>query len=221
VLTRIEKELAAEERVGTRLGTLVPQRKTTYALVALNLAVFLGAFIFGETTEGNAWFAFGVLDTWGVRAGQWWRVVTSTFFHANVIHLCMNVLALLLLGPFIERNLRWLRFLALYLVTGACSMTFVYVLHRNDDGPYFALGASGAIMGLVGASGAIFLNAWLHERVRSVFVGLRRVVLAVALQAVFDLATPRVSLAAHCSGLVAGFVAMFVLLRLNDRKSER
>jgi len=220
MVQRLENELAAEERVGTRPGTLKPRRRVTYALLVANVAVFVGSTQIGETTEGNVWFARGLLDTWAVDAGQWWRLITATFLHANATHLVMNMFALYLLGPFVEANLRGLRFLGLYLFAGACSMAFVHLLHHHDATPYFALGASGSIMGLVGAAGAIFLHGWLRERARSVFLGLQRVLLAMLLQTIFDLATPRVSFAAHCSGFVMGFMATLLMLTLLSENSK-
>jgi rhomboid protease GluP len=219
MVNRFEKELAAEERVGTRPGTLTPRRRVTYALLAVNVAIFFASTQFGENAEGNIWFALGLLDTWAVDAGQWWRLVTATFLHANATHLVMNMFALHLLGPFVEANLRGLGFLGLYLIAGAGSMAFVHFLHHHDAQPYFALGASGSIMGLVGAAAAIFLHGWLRERARSVFLGLQRVLLAMLLQTVFDLATPRVSFAAHFSGFVIGLTATMLMLTLRSRNS--
>jgi rhomboid protease GluP len=217
---RLERELAAEERVGTRPGILTPRRRVTCVLLAVNVAIFVGATTFGETPDGNRWIALGVLDTWAVDAGQWWRLLTSTVLHANTAHLLMNLFALHLLGPFVETNLRWLRFLGLYLLAGAGSMAFVHLLHRHEATPYFALGASGSIMGLVGASAAIFLEEWRRERARSVFLGLRRVLLAMALQTVFDLATPRISFAAHLAGFTLGFLVALLMLAGRFRRTN-
>lgn len=217
---RLEKELTAEERVGTRPGLLTPRRRVTYGLLAANVAVFFGATIFGETRDGNLWIALGVLDTWAVDAGQWWRLLTATFLHANLTHLLMNMFALNLLGPFVETNLRSFRFLGLYLIAGAGSMAFVHFLHHRDASPYFALGASGSIMALVGAAAAIFLHGWLRERARSVFLGLQRVLLGMALQTVFDLASPRISFAAHFSGFVIGFIVALLMLAGGFRRTK-
>ena len=216
VVARVEKELEAEERIGTRPGTLVRRRRITYVLLALNVAIFIAA-AFSETSEGNPWFALGVLDTWAIREGQWWRLLTSTFLHADGVHLFLNMIGLGLLGPFIETNLPRFRYLTLYFASGICSMLFVHLLHRNDESPYFALGASGAIMGLVGAAGAVFLHAWLRERARPLLTALRRVVLVMAVQIIFDLLTPRVSSAAHVSGFVIGFWVAFALIVLNRK----
>jgi rhomboid protease GluP len=218
-IPRLERELAAEERVGTRPGLLAPRRRVTYSLLAVNVAIFLVAARFGETINGDPWIMPGVLDTKAVNAGQWWRLLTSTFLHANTTHLLMNMFALHLLGPFVETNLRSLRFLGLYLIAGAGSMAFVYFLHQRDASPYFALGASGSIMGLVGAAAAIFLHGWLRERARSVFLGLQRVLLVMALQTVFDLATPRISFAAHFSGFTIGFAVGLLMLAGRSRRT--
>ena len=68
------------------------------------------------------------------------------------------------------------------------------------------VGASGAIMGLVGATGALLALGWRRERSRLAVRRLRGIVLVVVLQTAFDLTTPQVSFAAHAAGLLIGFL---------------
>ena len=69
------------------------------------------------------------------------------------------------------------------------------------------VGASGSIMGLVGATVAVHLRGWARERARIASRRLLFLVFVIAFQVVFDLATPEVSFLAHFGGVLIGFVA--------------
>jgi rhomboid protease GluP len=80
------------------------------------------------------------------------------------------------------------------------------------DSTDFVVGASGAIMGLLGGIGAIYLQGWFKDRARVAAQRLRMIGLAVILQVCFDLLTPQVSFIGHASGLVLGFITVAILL---------
>jgi rhomboid protease GluP len=68
-------------------------------------------------------------------------------------------------------------------------------------------GASGCILGLVGATGALMLRGWLREKALTARKRLVAVILIVAMQSVFDSLVPQVSMTAHLSGALIGFLA--------------
>ena len=138
--------------------------------------------------------------------GQWYRLLTALFLHFGPVHLVLNLLALAVIGPWVEKTLGRARYAAVYLVTGIGSMAAVVAfIHWGWMREEVLVGASGAIMGLVGATGALLLVGWRRERSGLAARRLRRVVLVVVLQVAFDLTTPQVSFAAHAAGLVIGF----------------
>ena len=47
--------------------------------------------------------------------GEYYRLLTATFLHANVLHIVTNMLALVIIGPYLERLLGWWRYLSVYL----------------------------------------------------------------------------------------------------------
>lgn len=137
--------------------------------------------------------------------GAWWRVVTAVFLHASWMHLAMNVLALSWFGPFVERFLGRLRFAIVYLAGGIGGFAVLAALDALGwREPTAALGASGAVMALIGASTAIFLLGSSRSPIAA--ARLRDMLLFVGLQVVFDILAPRVSMTAHVAGLVIGFV---------------
>jgi rhomboid protease GluP len=146
--------------------------------------------------------------------GEWWRVVTAVFLHASWMHLAMNVLGLMWFGPFVERFLgRW-RFSLVYLaggIGGFVVLAALDVLGWRDE--TVALGASGAVMALIGASIGIFLRGSSRSPVAA--KRLRDMLSFVGIQVVFDILAPRVSMTAHVSGLLIG-IALGLLTRPDD-----
>jgi membrane associated rhomboid family serine protease len=79
---------------------------------------------------------------------QYYRAFTAMFLHANFQHIFFNMLALLIVGPAVEVLLGKVRFLALYLIAGLGGSVGSYLLSAPN---ILGLGASGAIMGVIGA----------------------------------------------------------------------
>lgn len=140
--------------------------------------------------------------------GEWSRILTATFLHYDISHLLFNMLGLAILGPFVEKQLGRLRFGLMYFVAGVGSMGLV--LQRLDPRG-LALGASGAVMGVLGAEAVILLLQWRRQPSRFVRRRLRLIGIVVASQTVFDLITPEVSFIGHISGLILGFIAGLIL----------
>jgi membrane associated rhomboid family serine protease len=80
-----------------------------------------------------------------------WTFLTSMFFHANLFHLFANMFSLFFVGKFLEKLIGKRRFLGVYIISGLVGGLF-YVLasliYKNPNIP--AVGASGALFGLVG-----------------------------------------------------------------------
>jgi rhomboid protease GluP len=76
----------------------------------------------------------------------------------------------------------------------------------------FVVGASGCIMGLVGATAALMARGWLREKARMARRRLLATLTIVALQSFLDAVIPQVSMVAHLSGVLIG-AAMAMLFR--------
>lgn len=115
-----------------------------YALIVVNIAVSLYAF-YGDRSFINQ-FAFEVGAV--ARRKQHYRVVTSSFLHANGPHLLLNMLTIWFFGPPVEKLLGTLGFLVVYF--GAILVSGLVSLRVNRDNPaYASVGASDAASGLV------------------------------------------------------------------------
>jgi len=174
------------------------------ALILLNGATFLIEILFGGPENPLTLYRLGELDTISVlSAHQYWRLFTALFLHYGMLHLAFNMFALLVLGPPLERQIGPIAFAICYVVSGLGSSIIVVLLAKLRLLPPLELvGASGCVMGIVGAWGGLLLrnrDAPLAKQ------RLRNVIVIVLMQIAFDLATPNVSLSAHLGGLVTGF----------------
>ena len=188
--------------------TLFRQLRTAPAVVALillNVAVFAIELWRNALSNPIALHRLGELDINAVVGqGEFWRLFTALFLHYGPAHLIFNLFALYVLGPSLERAIGTLRFVACYLISGIGStagvvaLTLVKILR-----PSLLVGASGCIMGIVGAWAGFLLR---HRHVWQAKQRLLNILLIIAIQIVFDILTPQVSTSAHLCGLLTGFV---------------
>ena len=80
--------------------------------------------------------------------GEYQRMITAGFVHAGLAHLAFNMITLYFFGPYLERLLGPLQFLVLYFGSELAAHGLALAIHR-DDARYAAIGASGAVSGVV------------------------------------------------------------------------
>lgn len=131
--------------------------------------------------------------------GQWWRLLTSVFVHAGLIHLAYNMLALFFIGPFLESSIGSKKFMIIYLLTGIIASFTSLSFHDST----ISVGASGAIFGMYGLTASLMLLKYLDKNLTAmlwvsvaIFIGLN---LIVGLSGGIDMA-------AHLGGLISGFI---------------
>ena len=178
--------------------------------ILLNAAAFLFEVSFGDSANPEILHRIGALEPYAVVVqGQYWRLFTALFLHGGFAHLLFNLFALYVLGPPLERSIGAVRFTACYLISGLASsagvvaLTVMGLVHVAQ-----LVGASGCIMGIVGAWAGFLLR---HRHAPHAKQRLANVAMIVAIQTAFDLSTPQVSMAAHLCGLIAGFFLGLIL----------
>lgn len=207
-LEQLAAEFALEERYRPLAGN-TPHAYATYALIAINLLVFGIELLRHGSTNESVLLRMGALQTTAFFHGEWWRALAAMFLHYGWVHLTMNMLALVIFGRAVEARLGAWRFTAVYFIAGLGSMLVVALLLRAPE--EIVVGASGALMGLVGAFGAIALVGWLHEHAALARKQLLMIVTLVLLQSTFDLLNPHVSMTGHLSGVIIGFLATLAI----------
>jgi membrane associated rhomboid family serine protease len=178
--------------------------------IALNTVTFLFEISVGDLNDPEVLHRVGALDPYAVVVqGEYWRLFTALFLHGGFTHLFFNIFALYILGPPLERSIGTIRFAACYLISGLASSAGVVALMVVGFVQVSQLvGASGCIMGIVGAW-AGFLTR--HRHAPQAKQRLGNIGLIVVIQIAFDLSTPQVSMAAHLCGLIAGFFLGLIL----------
>lgn len=214
LLNQFEKALSQEARYSSRVLLLSRKSYATYALVGANLLMFALETASGGSEDLYVLYRLGALVPEAVFAGEWWRTITATFLHSGMLHLTANMLGLYVFGGLVEAALGSRKFLMCYAFSGVGSMLTVAIL-ANLTGSLgqITVGASGAVMGILGAEGAIQLKGWRQEKARVARDRLRLISVVIVLQIISDLLTPQVSLVGHLSGLILGFIAGTVLFK--------
>lgn len=85
------------------------------------------------------------------------RIITSGFLHLSWVHLLFNMLALYAFSGMLVQQIGELKFLLIYTLSLVGGSLFSLFVHRNE-GSYRAVGASGAVNGVMFASIALFPN---------------------------------------------------------------
>ena len=115
----------------------------TFALIGINGLISLYAF------SSPAFMAAHILHIGAlVRYRQYYRLLSSGFVHAGLLHLAVNLFVLASFGPVVETIIGPVRLLIVYVAAliGGSYWTF---LHNRMNADYKAVGASGAISGIV------------------------------------------------------------------------
>ena len=214
-------QMAEQAEFSTRLHEITPNAPVTPTLLAINVAVFLLAALLGGgilIPNVDVLIRLGSNYTPLTAAGQWWRLLTSTFLHFGVVHLAFNMWALWVFGSLAERVFGNSRYLLIYLTAGVAGSLASFLWHPFVNGA----GASGAIFGVLGSLLAFFLRA--DQGVpKSVLKTQRNSAAIFIAYSLLNGARVRgIDNAAHLGGLVAGLVMGFLLRRPLDRtRSEQ
>ena len=177
----------------------------TYVLIAINVIVFLVEIAKGSgglmAEQGSRFVGeFGLYGP-SVAEGEWYRLLTSGFLHANLIHIGFNMLLLFFLGRLLEPALGTWRFLVLYFASLLAGSLGALILEPNSLG----IGASGAIFGLAGATFVI-------ARGRGMEALAGQIGFLIVFNLIFSFSARNVSIGAHVGGLIGGVICALAIV---------
>ncbi len=201
----------ARERTKVRTAASVTggDPTATYVLIAINALAFVGSLAGGGGVAergGGSVIENGALFGPAVADGEYWRLITSGFLHAGLIHIAFNMYLLYILGTMLEPAIGRARFLALYFTSLLGGSLGALLL--NPDA--LTVGASGAVFGLMG--GAVVIM-----RARGFDPMASGIPMLIGLNLLITFVFPGISIGGHIGGLVAGVTAAFVLEELGER----
>ncbi len=221
--------LGGEEEIVLRART----PKVTIALIAINVAIYVA------TSYSNA--LMNIADKWVYLGGfipllvisdphQLYRFITSMFLHENLLHIFFNMYFLYIFGRAVENVLGSGRYLALYILSGLGASAFHTVFSALQGAASIealsipAIGASGAISGILGAylilfPGTSLTACWWFFWIPFCYT-LRAsiyLVLWFVLQVIYGYtsafsANPGIAFFAHAGGFIAGIALLPLLI---------
>ena len=180
-------------------GTFAP---VTKALIVINVAIYLVGAVQGAglNSPGGSLYEKFWLDAYDVHNGGWWRLITTAFLHANIIHIGFNMFALWVIGGPVEQYLGRVRFLSLYLVAGLAGSAGALL-----QTPFITVGASGAIFGILGA---MLILEW---QATGKLGGQAMTLIVINLA--FSFTFSGISWGGHVGGLIGGILATLAFAR--------
>jgi membrane associated rhomboid family serine protease len=183
----------------TRIGGT--QALVTKTLIAINLAVYLVTAAQGAGINSPGGHLFDRMLLYGpaVAHGDWWRLITAAFLHANLAHIGFNMLALWWFGAPVEEYLGRARFVLLYLASGLAGAAGALIMTPTTP----VVGASGAIFGILGA---MLIIEW-QATGRLGGNAMTLIVVNLALGVVIA----NISIGGHIGGLIGGILCTLVL----------
>jgi rhomboid protease GluP len=177
----------------------------TTALLIIITIVFVLEWTSGALQNEEALIAMGAIVPGMMHFGQYWRAVAAMFLHANLLHWAANSWALFQLGSLYEVMFGSARFAAIYFITGIIASIASSMV---STGP--AVGASGAILGILGA---FFFSikrspVWRHERWTKSL--LNQLLFWAGLNLILGFEVKNIDNTAHIAGLLSGLILGFI-----------
>jgi len=144
-----------------------------------------------------------------------WQFITAIFLHGSVLHLLYNLFALFLFGIILERLIGSNKFLGLFIVGGVFANFLSFFWYPN------ALGASGAIMALIGCLAILrpMMAVWAFGMILPMFF-LAVVWVVGSILGIFGFGDQNLGHLAHLSGLFVGILYGMYLRLVKKREKE-
>lgn len=198
----------------TQINELFRPKKPviTYLLVAVMIVTFILMYVLGNgSLDTNTLYSFGGL----VKKGSFIRLFTSMFLHIGIIHLVMNMWALILLGKQTESFYGHFKTLIIFIFSGVVGNLLSVILMGSNT---ISAGASGAIFGLMGAILYFAINqrTYMGEALK------REILPVIIVNLLFGFMLTGINMYAHVGGLIGGILISTALgIKYKSSKFEK
>ena len=193
----------------SNIGSFGALTKCVKFLLIINIIIFIGEIIF--SLPFLYWFGLPAI---------WWKTLsfsklfTYMFVHGSFNHLLANMIGLFFIGPIIERTIGSNRFFVLYYLSGILGGLGWSILAIEGT---WCIGASGAVMGILGAFAAFYPNLklllWFILPVKAWLLVLGLIIWELS-ESIGNPAIGGIANTAHLIGLITGIIyAIFLKYR--------
>ena len=168
----------------------------TYIIMAICILIYLA-------TSTNSYLLQMLANNVNlVKAGEYYRIITAAFVHANLIHLVCNMYSLYIIGKQVETYLGRFKFTVIYLISAILGSLMSITFN-----PGYSVGASGAIFGLMGSLVyfGYHYRLYLSSVIRSQIIPLIVINLAIGFM------SSGIDNYAHIGGLIGGYLSTMAL----------
>ncbi|MDE5421534.1 rhomboid family intramembrane serine protease [Ancylomarina sp. DW003] len=203
---RVERKRTLKESV----ELLIPSKTYFYTpiIIYLNILVFIVMTLSGvHPIEPSV----EALIQWGgnlreiTLGGQQWRLLTSVFLHSGLIHLLMNMYALIYIGRLLETKVGNNRYIIAYIATGLFAS--IASISFNDN--IVSVGASGAIFGMYGLFLSLLALKGINLPKESRKDLISSILFFIGYNLFYGFVKEGIDNAAHIGGLLSGFIIGF------------
>ena len=176
-------------------------KKASFLILLANVVIFamMEIYVLSGHNRNLSYLILGAQYGPLVKAGEWFRLFTSMFLHAGLLHILFNSYALYIFGLLVEEEFGPWRFLTYYLVSGLAGNVATQIFYYDS----LSLGASGAIFGLIGVQFSLGLKKETPFFMKS-FTGLNLLPLILFNVLYGFIPGSGVNNAAHIGGFLAG-----------------
>ncbi len=186
-----------EPYTSTHLVIAGKKPRLTFIILGLTVLVYLAQMLTESALGVDIPAALGLKQNALILQGQLWRLITPVFLHGSILHLALNMYALVILGRSLEVIYGYWRFLLLYLIGGFAGNVVSFLFS-----PAPSLGSSTAIFALIAAEAVyVYQNrAYYGPRARPI---LMNILFVAMLNFVIGL-SPGIDNWGHLGGFTAG-----------------
>ena len=172
------------------------------AIAIMFLIQILLVYITGEPE--SVLIKLGAKWNYGIEHGEYYRFITCAFLHGSIVHLLLNLVTLNAFGKELESIFGNYRFLLIFFISawGASLTSFIF-------SPYLAIGASGAVFGIIGGLTVFFYKQ--RGKLVNSNAKFKSMYTLAGLNLIFGFLIPNIDYSAHIGGLLIGGITSFFI----------
>lgn len=171
----------------------------TAIIIMYIIEVLLNAYI-----SEKALIILGAKWNTGITDGEYWRFLTPSLLHGNIIHLFLNFAALQIFGKELESLYGTFRYFILCILSSWGSILASYTFSNE-----LAIGASGIVFGIIG--GLIIFFYRQREKVTGANLRFKSMYTLVIINIILGFTIPRIDNSAHLGGLATGLLCGYFI----------